>query len=648
MYGSVAPLPCDRLGRVKSSNPPQDRKFILAMNANSDREVSFRACPTALLWALAGVFLAAQFSPAVLAAGEREPAALPENPGEAGAPHTSSIRTGVLQTKEGLTLRLTADLGSVNITQIEPGAPPVVRYTVRVETDARGAAATQLLNNYSLKAGTSSTGVEIAGSLSPQASHSFNAQFWVQFDVAIPRNYNVEVNTDAGDITTGDISGTAFLKTQGGNISAGSIGGAGFWQPPRGRPVARLETEGGHIRVMNVAGDLTAFTGGGHINAGNITGDASLRSGGGHIRARQIGGRADLETVGGNITVGRTASFVSVRTGGGQIDFGEVGGSVRAQTGGGGIHVMYVSGPMEVESNGGSICVTGASGAMQAATSGGSITAWINPNTPAGKTPVRLEAPSQLASGTGDIIVYLPRNLGLNIDAFVANGTEQHIQADSALHLVMQGPSNGVGQVHAMAALNGGGALLKLRTTGGKIQLQFLDSQLALRESLLCEQADRLNKRLVEAGLSPVSFTPPMEPSPCGNPRPGAQSGNQDMQQSDTQKSTDWLEDWLNELERRFRGSISEDQDAFLKRFTYRPSPSYPELARRAGIHGFVTLEVKITKDGHAEVQKVLEGEPVLADAAIDAVKRWRAKPLWVKGKQCDVVSKVRFDFQLP
>lgn len=612
------------------------------MNGNSDREASFRAWLTALLWALAGVFFAAQFSPAVFAAGEKEPVALPENPGEPGAAHASIFRTGVLQTKEGLTLRLTADLGSVNITQIEPGAPPVVRYRIRVETDARGAAATQLLNNYSLKAGTSSTGVEIDGSLSPQASHSSNAQFWVQFDVAVPRNYNVEVNTGAGDITTGDIGGTAFLKTQGGNISAGSIGGTGFWQPPRGRPVARLETEGGHIRVMHVAGDLTAFTAGGHINAGNIAGDASLHSGGGHIRARQIEGRADLETVGGNITVGRAASFVSVRTGGGQIDFGEVGGSVRAQTGGGGIHVMYVSGPMEVESNGGSICVTGASGAMQAATSGGSITAWINPNAPAGKGPIRLEAPSQLASGTGDIIVYLPRNLAANIDALVANGTEQHIQADSALHLVMQGPPNGVGQVHAFAALNGGGAPLKLRTTAGRIRLQFLDAQLALRESLLCEQADRLNKRLVEAGLSPVSFPPPMELSPCANPRPDAQSG----QPNDN--DTDPIERWIHSLELTFRGSISEDPDVFLKRFTYRPSPAYPDLARRAGIHGFVTLEVKITKDGYVEVQRVLEGEPVLADAAIDAVKKWRAKPVWVKGKQCDVLSKVRFDFQLP
>jgi TonB family protein len=603
------------------------------MNSNFDRRISFRAGRLGLFWSLGGLFFVAQFSTLALAFPPKDPAASPENP---GAPRTSIVQSGIKETKDGLTLRLTADLGSVNITQLEPGAPPLVRYSVHIETDARGSFATQLLNNYSLKAGTSSTGVEIASTLFPQAAHYTNAQFWVQFEIAVPRNYNVEVNTGAGDIFSGDIGGTALLKTQGGNISVGGIGRVGLREASHGRPIARLETEGGHIKVLDVAGDLTAFTAGGHINAGNITGDASLHSGGGHIRAGKIGGRADLETVGGNIAVGQAESFVNVRTGGGQIDFGEVRGSVRAQTGGGGIHIMYVSGPMEVESSGGSICVTGASGAVQAATSGGSITAWINPNAPAGNGPVRLEGPSQLASGTGDIIVYLPRNLAANIDALVANGTLQHIEADSALHLIMQGPTNGVGPVRAVAVLNGGGAPLKLRTTAGKIHLQYIDSQEALRESLMHEQADRLNKRLVEAGLPSVSFPRSIWPAAAiSNPPP-------------QKPEQDWLENWINSLELTFFRRITQDPDDFLKRLTYRPSPSYPALAQRAGIHGFVTLQVKLTKEGRVEVQKVLEGEPALADAAIDAVQRWRAKPARLNGKSCEVISTVKFDFQLP
>lgn len=562
-----------------------------------------------------------------------------ENPGEPGSPRTSAVRKGVLETKDGLTLRLTTDLGSVNIVLLEPGAAPLVRYTVHIETDARGRGAMQLLNDYSLKAKSTAAGVEITGSLPPQAARGENSQFWVQYEIAIPRNYSAEVSTAAGDITTGDIGGTAILQTQGGNIFAGRIGVFGARDVSRGRPVAKLETQGGHIQVLDVAGDLTAFTAGGHINAGNVAGDASLHTGGGHIRAGKIGGRAELDTVGGNITVAQAGHFVNVRTGGGQIDFGEVRGSVRAQTGGGGIRIMYVSGPMEVESSGGSICLTRVADAVQASTSGGTITAWINPEA-AGNGPVRLRGASQLASGSGDIIVFLPRNLAATIDATVVNGTERQIEADTALHLTMQGPVNGSGPVHAMAVLNGGGAPLKLRTIGGKIRLQYLDSQVALRESLLREQMDRLNERLKEFGYGPFPFNPQLVPSATTPPLPPDTSNT-------PRSNADWVDSWINSLEVAFRGGLSEDPDEFQKRLTYAPRPMYPALAQRAGVQGFVKLQVRVTKDGRVEVQKVLEGEPVLADAAIEAVKHWQGRPGWVKGKKVNIISTVTFNFLL-
>ena len=558
-------------------------------------------------------------------------------PAEPGSQHATAVRNGVLSTRDGLTLRLTTDLGSVNIVQLEAGTVPVVRYTVHIETNARGATAQQLLDSYSLKARSLTSGVEITGTLPPQAARSEDAQFWVQFEVAVPHGYSVDVNTEAGDITTADIGGTAALHTQGGNIKTGRIGSSGLRDAGWGRSIAKLETEGGHIQVLDVAGDLTAITGGGHINVGNIAGDASLRTGGGHIRAGQIGGRAELETAGGNITVAHAGSLVSVRTGGGQIDFGEVRGSVRAQTGGGGIRVMYVSGPMELESSSGSICLTRVAGALQAATSGGTITAWINPEAPSGGGNVRLAGPSQLASGNGDIIVFLPRNLAANIEATVINGGEDHIEADPELHLTMQASANGSGPVHGMAVLHGGGAPLKLKTTAGKIRLHYLDSEIALRESLIREQMDRLTKRLKENGFDPVSFTSGVTPTIPPLPEMPPPSD----------PKTDWLETWLNSLEIKFRGGVTENAADFQKRLVNSPKPSYPALAQRAGLQGFVKLQVRVKKDGSVEVQKLLEGEPALADAAIAAVKQWRAKPAWMNGQPVEVISTVTFNFQL-
>jgi TonB family protein len=600
----------------------------------------FRARSAALLGTLAGIFLIAPLSTPVFASDAKEPAAVPpDGPGDPTSARASVVRNGTLPTKEGLTLRLTTDLGSVNIVPLEAGAAPAVRYSVHIETDARGATAQRLLNSYSLKTSSSPSGVEISASLPAEAGHSGDAQFWVKFEIVVPRSYSVDVSTEVGDISTGDIGGTARLQTQGGNITAGRIGMFALHDGSRAHPVAKLETEGGQIQVLDVAGDLTAFTAGGHINAGNIAGDASLHSGGGHIRAGKIGGRAELDTAGGNITVAQAGQLVSVHTGGGQIDFGEVRGSVRAQTGGGGIRVMYVSGPMEVESNAGSICLTRVADAVQASTSGGTITAWINPEATSGGGPVRLGGASQLASGSGDIVVFLPRNLAATIDATVVNGSERQIEADSALHLSVQGPASGSGPVHAVATLNGGGAPLKLRTSGGKIRLQFLDSELALHESLLREQMDRLNKRLAETGFAPVSFSPQIGPAPTPPPTPPSPDS--------IKPDTDWLENWLNNLELAFRGGLGEDPDEFFKRITYHPTPKYPALAQRAGIHGTVKLQVRLTKQGHIEVQKVLEGEPVLVDAAIDAVKKWQAKPCWTHGKNVEVISTLTFDFQL-
>jgi TonB family protein len=549
------------------------------------------------------------------------------------APRVSIDRSGVLQTRDGLTLHLTTDLGSVRILALAPGAPPIVRYTVHIETDARAPLAQSLLARYSLTAKTTTTGVEITGTSPAQSGRGeANAQFYVQFEVTVPAGYSLDVNTGVGDIETQDIGGTASLITQGGNIRTGRIGFIGFRNAPPVHPTAKLSTEGGHIQIQDVAGDVDAFTAGGHIVAGNISGDAVLRSGGGHIRAGQISGRARLETDGGNITLKRAGSFVSVRTGGGQIDFGEVRGSVRAQTGGGGIRIITVSGPMEVESNGGSICLTRVAGAVQAATAGGNIQAWINPDAGSTASTVSLPGASQLSSGAGDIVVFLPRNLAANIDALVENGGLSRIDADPGLLLNFQTLGNrNSGPVRAIGVLNGGGEVLKLRTTVGKIRLQYLDADTGLRDSLIREQRERID-RWHDPDFLPVNS---MEPGPRPLEPPGFE------------EKGDWLDGWMDRLEIAFFGGLREDSSDFFKQLTSSPRPAYPQLAQRAGIEGIVKLQVKVRTDGSIEVQKVLQGESILADAAMDAVRTWRATPAMINGARVETISTVTFDFEL-
>jgi TonB family protein len=383
-----------------------------------------------------------------------------------------------------------------------------------------------------------------------------------------------------------------------------------------------LVTEGGHIQIGDVMGDVSAFTAGGHIIAGFISGEANLHTGGGHIRAAGIGGRAELATEGGNISVGKAAKFVAVKTGGGQIDFGEVDGSVRAQTGGGGIRVMYVAGPMEVESSGGSICLTRVASSVNAATGDGTITAWINPEAqPSGA--VHLAGASQLSSGSGDIVVFLPRNLAANIEAIVETGGEKRFESDPAL--AMQFKNSGQGTVKGWLSLNGGGAPLKLKTTAGKIKLQFIDAETGLRDSLIREQRERL------------AIEPPVAPGAPVSPLPAPAAPCTEIEYT-----------WARRLELSVLGGVREDSDAFQRCLTYKPSPTYPPTARKGGVGGRVRLQVRLTQDGRVQIEKVVEGsEPSLVDAAIAGIKQWRGKPAYMNGKKVDLISTVTVEFHL-
>ena len=52
--------------------------------------------------------------------------------------------------------------------------------------------------------------------------------------------------------------------------------------------------------------------------------------------------------------------------------------------------------------------------------------------------------------------------------------------------------------------------------------------------------------------------------------------------------------------------------------------PTYPDLARRMGISGVVKVEVTVAPNGQVKDARLIGGNPVLANAAMDAVKQLR------------------------
>jgi periplasmic protein TonB len=75
--------------------------------------------------------------------------------------------------------------------------------------------------------------------------------------------------------------------------------------------------------------------------------------------------------------------------------------------------------------------------------------------------------------------------------------------------------------------------------------------------------------------------------------------------------------------------------------------PNYPPLARQARIQGQVVLSATISKDGTIQGLTLMSGHPMLAPAAIEAVKQWKYKPYYLNGEPVEVQTQITVDFKL-
>ena len=93
----------------------------------------------------------------------------------------------------------------------------------------------------------------------------------------------------------------------------------------------------------------------------------------------------------------------------------------------------------------------------------------------------------------------------------------------------------------------------------------------------------------------------------------------------------------------RVRVSQGVTQGLLIKRV----EPPYPPLARQARIQGSVVLQAEISKDGTIENLHLVSGHPMLAPAAIEAVKQWRYRPYILNGEPVEVETQITVNFTL-
>ncbi len=259
------------------------------------------------------------------------------------------------------------------------------------------------------------------------------------------------------------------VETEGGNVDTAGVAGR-----------VEAESGGGSVHLDDIGGGASADTGGGSIEVGTITGDIGLHTGGGAIEVHHVNGKVSAETGGGSVEIISATQGASIETGGGAIEVRQCSGKLKAETGGGGIDLGDIAGPAEIETGGGSIHLSSAKGYVEARTGGGGIELYGVPSarveTGAGGIVVKLvktgAAPhdSVLETSAGDITVYIAPDVAISVRASVDLGNGHHITSDFPdIHVASEGDQWGPRTLSAEGKLNGGGPVLKVRTTTGDI-----------------------------------------------------------------------------------------------------------------------------------------------------------------------------------
>jgi TonB family protein len=78
-----------------------------------------------------------------------------------------------------------------------------------------------------------------------------------------------------------------------------------------------------------------------------------------------------------------------------------------------------------------------------------------------------------------------------------------------------------------------------------------------------------------------------------------------------------------------------------------KAQPVYPADAKAARIQGTVVISAIIGKDGSVQTMRLLSGHPMLAPAAMDAVKQWKYRPYILNGTPVEVETQMTVNFML-
>ena len=165
----------------------------------------------------------------------------------------------------------------------------------------------------------------------------------------------------------------------------------------------------------------------------------------------------ELKTGGGDVNVSGLEGTIRLKTFGGDVQVSDVKGNVEGATSGGDMRIRQVSGDLLLHTNGGDVRASGLGGRVEIHSGGGDVEASLARGNAQG---------GEVEASGGDITVALDSSVNLNLEASSGSGDVR-----TNLPLAM---TNTASESNLRGALGKGGALLRLRATGGDIHLHSL------------------------------------------------------------------------------------------------------------------------------------------------------------------------------
>lgn len=277
--------------------------------------------------------------------------------GESYGPGGDKKSEKTFSVSPGGKLIVKADEGDITISGTESSE-------VSVRVYARGS--DEQLRRFDVQMNQEGNDVRIDGRQERKYFHLFeNNSLDVQYDIHVPRDFNLDLGTAGGNITVDNVKGAVDGGTSGGDLDLSRLEGK-----------VNLTTSGGNIGIRESNGGFTLETSGGNIRAEAIVGDMSLETSGGNIDLRNGDGKLTASTSGGNIRVQlRDNKGIDLSTSGGNLTVRlpkTTSGDVRAEATGGDVNCEFeFSGKLKDGSLNGKI--NGGGNPIRLETSGGDI-----------------------------------------------------------------------------------------------------------------------------------------------------------------------------------------------------------------------------------------------------------------------------------